>query len=961
MERDQAGGLGSGGGSGRIPNRIFRGSSPVGSHEGNSDPDRFGEEGGSRIRNTGVGQERRSPHSSLGKLFALPIDFLSHPEASGGVETHYQSKTVEQGFHRSDPFSYGVPGKHHPASTSRYVGSLVGPDRCVSTHSDASRLLPLPGIQVSGGGLCVQRSAVRPIDGTKGLHKGYSGGGFTLKKPGDYRLRLSRRLADCGSVGSGRGKGCGTMSVSLDGVRVDHKLGEVRPGSFSGHSLSRSASRLQSRGGLSVREKVSEDQRVSESVSIGAVSPSVAMVEAAGVLSESHGDSSLVSSTYESASNSSSSILQSSERSSHKVSRVSRVSSSTCALVDSSSEHSSRSSVPGYASSDLSYDGRFSDRLGGVLGRQNDFGSMERPRIVSSHQLAGVGDSQVGNFALASASSESQSHCVHRQHGNCSLHQSRGGYTLVDAVRPGDRSADSVPRQQHQSSGITFGRGRQYDGRRLVQRHFRRERVDSGSTVGGRFIPTLRSPTHRPVCNESQSSSSNVLQQDLRDGGHADGRPVIQLGGPLRLRVSSEGAVAQGTIQDRGVRSNGDLGRPLLAKPAMVPVSDETSSRRPSQVPGGSGLGLARAGSSSTSRPSGSASVCLEAFRRRLSQEGLREETIDIAAKARRLSTIRTYDSRLERFYKWCTSHDTDPVEASLKAVTDFLVHLFQSDLLVVTIKHYRSAIAAIHSGFPDGSTISNNDIISSLIKGMFHSRPPVRRLAPSWSINEVLTGLAGPPYEPLSSIPLLQLTLKTVFLIAAASARRRSTVHALTIKEGFMRFSPSGVSLLPDPAYLAKNHTMAFTPEPIFISKLSMASATREDKYWCPVRALSWYVKRTEGVRTTDQLFIQSRSPYGPASKATLSGWLVRLIKELVKTPVGVKAHDLRGQAASKAWFARVPMEDILKAASWKTPTTFVACYLTDTVSAETSFSRAVLSVSGRDRTGPPARLALG
>ena len=59
----------------------------------------------------------------------------------------------------------------------------------------------------------------------------------------------------------------------------------------------------------------------------------------------------------------------------------------------------------------------------------------------------------------------------------------------------------------------------------------------------------------------------------------------------------------------------------------------------------------------------------------------------------------------------------------------------------------------------------------------------------------------------------------------------------------------------------LAKNKILIFTPEPIFLGKLSQASAYDENRLWYPVRALHYYIKRTKVVRTTDQLFIQSKS----------------------------------------------------------------------------------------------------
>ena len=49
-------------------------------------------------------------------------------------------------------------------------------------------------------------------------------------------------------------------------------------------------------------------------------------------------------------------------------------------------------------------------------------------------------------------------------------------------------------------------------------------------------------------------------------------------------------------------------------------------------------------------------------------------------------------------------------------------------------------------------------------------------------------------------------------------------------------------------------------------------------------------------------------------------------------------KSPRREGASTSTALFAGVPVEDIIKAGAWKTPTTFVQCYLTDTLAQEDS-----------------------
>ena len=236
----------------------------------------------------------------------------------------------------------------------------------------------------------------------------------------------------------------------------------------------------------------------------------------------------------------------------------------------------------------------------------------------------------------------------------------------------------------------------------------------------------------------------------------------------------------------------------------------------------------------------------------------------------------------------------------------------------------------------------------------MFNKRPRNRPLPPSWSLTDVLKVLAEPPYEPMHASSLEHLTHKTLFLVAAASARRRSCMHALTTKEGYLRFEQGGVRLLPDPEFLAKNQTMTFSPQEIFLPALGTMSSISEDKRWCPVRAIRWYMERTRLIRQGDRLFILPRSPYTPASKDTLSRWIRDLIRPHVAAGEQPRAHDVRGQATSRAWFARVPLEEILRAAAWKTPTTFVSCYLTNTLSREGAFARAALRPPQGDDSTP-------
>ena len=88
------------------------------------------------------------------------------------------------------------------------------------------------------------------------------------------------------------------------------------------------------------------------------------------------------------------------------------------------------------------------------------------------------------------------------------------------------------------------------------------------------------------------------------------------------------------------------------------------------------------------------------------------------------------------------------------------------------------------------------------------------------------------------------------------------------------MRWEPSGVHLVPGPGYIAKNQSQASRPVEIFLPKLLTVSSVEENKTWCPVEALKWYIETTKDIRSSFSLFVSSLAPFGAVSKATISSW---------------------------------------------------------------------------------------
>ena len=127
---------------------------------------------------------------------------------------------------------------------------------------------------------------------------------------------------------------------------------------------------------------------------------------------------------------------------------------------------------------------------------------------------------------------------------------------------------------------------------------------------------------------------------------------------------------------------------------------------------------------------------------------------------------------------RWCLSNQVDFRSPPLKAIADFLLHLFQDRKLQPgTIDVYRSAIADKLGNFP--LNVSKDENLNRLLDSFHRDRPKGRRGIPSWNLSLILNQLTEAPFEPLKEASLKHLTFKTVFLPALASGKRRSEIHA--------------------------------------------------------------------------------------------------------------------------------------------------------------------------------------
>ena len=862
------------------------------------------------------------------------------------METHPKFKAVEQAVYTPSSLQDGNPCCHHSVPQEGSLGHHLGFKGCIPacTHSSSSSAVSL--LQLQRGRLCFQGDAVRPLDSTPSIYQDHQDGYRLPQTSGYHSICLSRRLANSIQVPSRSPEGYQLHDSSPTVPGLDHQRGEVFSHPITAPHVLGSSSRPFPGHSVPVGGQTSCHLGPSCCHPIGGSVPSPRLVTSLGTDGEPRRCRSFLPPQNEALTIAHASAVPTVHGCTVQSDRHDIGCQASCRMVDVTTQFNEGQAFPRPQGESSNNDGCVTLGLGRNLGVRDSLRPVVYTGEVSAHKLVGDGSSKESHSPLEVTSSQQVPDNSDGQLNGSFLPQSSRRDKVNNPVHAHTQPAFRGRRHKSPDQGLPSSRERKCGRRRPVKGLDNGPKgVDSLAGVGRSRVRVVRTPPRGSFCDSRERPTSNVLLPVLPPSSVVGGRPVHRLERDSGLRLSSLEPHSSRSDKAQGLSGVIDSHRPFLAKTAVVPPADTTSSRQSIQV---STKGQPTHPTSRQNSASGCqkpSTFCMATLRRNLEAKGLSQEAVDIASRSRRNSTLHIYDSRVCRFRDWAVERGVNPLEAPLDQVADFLVSLFREGKQVRTVRNYRSAIASIHLGFPDGTSVGNNPTIGQLLRGMFHTRPPQRRLPPTWSINAVLESLSRSPFEPLAGASLEDLTKKTLFLLAAASARRRSCLHALTVKEGFIRFEPGGVRLLPDPAFLAKNQSVNFTPDEIFLPAMEQISSIPEDYLVCPVRALRAYIKRTKPLRAGDRLFILPKVPHPAASKDTLSRWIRSLILPHVQTSEPVRAHDVRAHATSKAWFAGVPLEEVIRAAAWKTPSSFVSHYLTNTVSAEGSFARTVLT----------------
>ena len=817
-------------------------------------------------------------------------------------------------------------------STPWRLDGVSGLEGCVLAGSDASGISQVP--QVHGGreGVPVQGSLLWTLHRSSGFHQGHGSCVCYSSQDRGAALPLPRRLVTSGLL-SGAGSPCSEDSApALQFVRNSRQLGEVSGDSDSTDSVSGSHSGLDLFQGFSCPE---ESQEASLNWRHILVLRKAASIILAGAIRSTVFDD----------------PARSGRPTSHEVSSAcSAEALGPCRSIDSGRVVSRGS--PG---------SRLMARSRTVGARRFSGACVPSARIVVRRLGRGLGGS-------------SRRSCYFRPLG------SRGGQIVDQCQRaPGHR--ESSPVVCSSTRGFFGGNfRRQLHGHCLPQEPGRHAFSSSelhcaeDSLLGGVSsscdLPTVHHGEAQRAggCFVSPEPDSG-LRMDTETGGLSGSvqevvgldRPFCQISkSPMfnifftlpRSECSGNGCASSELEWVAGVCLSSLVSNSSSSEEAPVVLwcpSNHNSTLLVSEplVSRSSGSGSGRTGSSSSvqrspapaplpsipSRGVQAVASCLETIQRFTRARGFSKRVAQQVSLARRPSSRAGYQAKWLVFRRWCRSEGHSVSRPSLSKIADFLFWLRRSRRLSVSaVMGYRSMLSAVFKSIlPE---ISTSPTLHDLLRS-FQVEAPVREVRPpSWDLPTVLNFLRSSPFEPLSSASLRDLTRKTLFLIALATAKRVGELQALS---RLVSFSSSAAGLSYVPEFVAKTET-ATRPLPRSFEVQSLgdfAAGLPEELLLCPVRSLSAYMTRTsQVVNRPRRLFVSPKCPSRAMSKNGISYMLREVIVQSgasSQSGRAPRAHSIHGIATSSALFRNWSLRSVLEAASWHSNTIFTSFYFRD------------------------------
>ncbi len=213
----------------------------------------------------------------------------------------------------------------------------------------------------------------------------------------------------------------------------------------------------------------------------------------------------------------------------------------------------------------------------------------------------------------------------------------------------------------------------------------------------------------------------------------------------------------------------------------------------------------------------------MDGVREPVNQDSLSHRVVDTITEVRAPSTRRLYACKWAVFERWCESNGRDPENCPVSDILDFLQQRMEDGSMPSTLKVYVAAISAFYAAI-DGRSVGKHDLVIRFLRGARRLRPSRPPTVPSWDLALVL--------EPLQTVGLRELSLKTTLLLALASVKRVGDLQALSMNADCMQFGlgDCNITLKPKLGYVPKSLSTLFRAQVVALSAFTPESAASSD-----------------------------------------------------------------------------------------------------------------------------------
>ncbi|XP_071983304.1 uncharacterized protein [Engystomops pustulosus] len=728
---------------------------------------------------------------------------------------------------------------------------------------------------------------------------------------------------------------------------MDHQLGKVQSYSQQSNCLLGYTTKFQSPDVLPTRGKKEPYDSKDAVISATSVLHNKRGYESVGASDRLHRSSPMVPESYKDLSELDSVILGQrslAPRSKDPTTSIHKVIPSVVDRRRSSEKGSSLVSLANKGHSD----GCESVRMGGISGRRVSSRAMvldDSEAILKPSRVEGGLGSSKGSFSI---SERLPYQSLLRQCDDGSLSPPSRGHQESRPVTAIKKNFHLGREQHFVPNSYTFKRESEWDSRLPESEVDRPSRMVSKPRNLWPDNTEMGSSSVRPLRYQGKCQNRSFLLAAKRCLDLSERCIQSQVGRTLNVCLPSNAVDIQDDTKNYHGQSKSNCDSSFLAQEELVCNTKSISNSRPNITP--ISEGPSSSGTHIPSRPAKPEAFGLDPEWGLLRSKGLSDSVISTLKASRKPITFAIYSKIWKKFVTFCGTATPNQLSPNISQVLDFLQAGFEKGLKTNTLKVQISALGAFFD-----IPLADHRWIKRFIRATSRLRPQLKQRVPTWDLSLVLNYLTGPPFEPLESASIKDLTLKVTFLVAITSARRLGEIQALSIREPYLKISSDRVTLTLDKTFIPKVSSDFHRNQEIILPSFCQEPKNPKEMAWHSLdvkRALLQYLKQTESWRQDHNILLQygGRNKGRKASKASIARWIQSVIRaayttQRLETPGKVKAHSTRAMAASWAEKRGASIEEICRAATWSSHMTFAKHYRLDLHCArELAFGRKVL-----------------